>query len=392
VLGIALTFIAGLSLVIWIYLLGFRGGFWRCDQRLPARGTALSDWPAVLAVVPARNEADVIARSMTALLEQDYPGPFAVILVDDSSEDGTGDVARRLAATHPQGARLTVVPGGPLPAGWAGKMWAVHNGVRQADSADPAAPFLWLTDADIGHAPGVLRALVTKAETERLDLVSLMALLHCATLWERLLIPAFVYFFQKLYPFPRVNRREDALAGAAGGCMLVRRAALQGMGGIQAIRAAVIDDCALARALKREGAIWLGLTEDVHSLRPYEGLGGIWRMVARSAYDQLGYSPSALAGTVLGMAVIYLAPPLIALGWPWHGDTTAAILAATAWLIMAASYLPTLRLYRRPLPAALLLPIAGLLYNLMTVDSAVAYYRGRGAFWKGRAQAPQRTP
>ncbi|MCC6469796.1 MAG: glycosyltransferase [Alphaproteobacteria bacterium] len=384
-----LTILSALSLAIWIYLVSLHGRFWRADQRLDRDIPAPAVWPAVIAVVPARNEADVIARSMGSLLDQDYPGPFQVVLVDDSSEDGTGDAARALARTHPRGERLSVVSGAPLPPGWVGKMWAVHNGIARADQADPAAPYLWLTDADIAHGPGVLRALVAKAEAGRLHLVSLMALLHCRRPWERLLIPAFVYFFQKLYPFPRVNDPADRLAGAAGGCMLVRRDALRAIGGIAAIRAEVIDDCALGRALKKNGPIWLGLAEDTHSIRPYEGLKDIWRMVARSAYDQLGYSPLALAGTVIGMALVYLVPPLVALSTPWHGNVAAGAMAGLAWLLMGWSSRPTLALYGKPAPAALL-PVAGLLYNLMTLDSALAYYRGRGAFWKGRAQAPVR--
>ncbi|MGQ0676913.1 MAG: glycosyltransferase, partial [Rhodospirillales bacterium] len=358
----------------------------------PACGApAPGAWPGVVAVVPARDEADVIERSIGSLLAQDYPGRFHVVLVDDGSGDGTADAARRLAAARKDGSRLTVVRGSALPQGWAGKMWAVAAGIKQADAAHPDAPFLWLTDADIEHAPGVLRALVARAEAGKLDLVSVMALLHCKSAWERLLIPAFVYFFQKLYPFPRVNDRADALAGAAGGCMLVRRAALEAAGGIEAIRSAVIDDCALARSLKRGGPIWLGLSREVRSIRPYPGLSGIWKMVARSAYDQLGYSPLMLAGTVAGMLIVYLAPPLLALGQPWHASALAASLGAAAWVLMAFSYLPTLQLYRQPPVLGLLLPVAGLLYDLMTLDSALAYYRGRGGWWKGRAQAPRPT-
>jgi hopene-associated glycosyltransferase HpnB len=383
-----LTILSALSLAAWIYLAVFHGRFWRADQRL-REPPAPPAWPPVVAVVPARNEADVIAASIASLLDQDYPGPFRVVLVDDSSEDGTGDAARALAGRHANGARLCVVRGSPLPAGWAGKMWAVHNGIEEADRIDAEAPYLWLTDADIAHGPTVLRHLVAKAEAERLDLVSLMALLHCRRRWERLLIPAFVYFFQKLYPFPRVNDPADRTAGAAGGCMLVRRAALRAIGGIAAIRDAVIDDCALGRALKRNGPIWLGLAEDSRSIRPYEGLKDVWRMVARSAYDQLGYSPLALAGTVAGMALLYLVPPVVALATPWHGSVAAGALAGLAWLLMAWSFRPTLALYGRPAPAALL-PVAGLLYSLMTLDSARAYYRGRGAYWKGRVQAPGR--
>jgi len=386
-----LLLIAVLSLAAWGYLVAFRARFWRCDQRLDSDTSASpARWPGVVAVVPARDEADVIERSIGSLLDQDYLGRLGVVLVDDSSSDGTADAARRLAASHPNGARLTVVQGTALPEGWTGKVWAMSQGIARARDTDPAAPYLWLTDADIAHAPGVLRALVARAEAHRLDLTSVMALLHCKSPWERLLIPAFVYFFQKLYPFPRINDRADALAGAAGGCMLVRRVALEAIGGIEKIRSAVIDDCALARELKAKGPIWLGLSRDVRSVRPYPGLAGIWKMVARSAYDQLGYSPLMLAGTLAGMLVVYLAPPLLALGQPWHGSAPAASLGAAAWVLMAFSYVPTLRLYRQPPVLSLLLPVAGVLYDLMTLDSALAYYRGRGAWWKGRAQAPVR--
>ncbi len=382
--------LAILSLAVWIYLVAFRGRFWRCDQRLDGDTPAPpASWPDVVAVVPARDEADVIERSLGSLLAQDYPGKFSVVLVDDSSSDGTGDAARRLGATHANGARLTVVQGSPLPKGWTGKIWTVATGITRADKIDPKAPYLWLTDADISHAPGVLRALVARAEAGKLGLTSVMALLHCTSPWERLLIPAFVYFFQKLYPFPRVNDRGDALAGAAGGCMLVRRAALRAIGGIEKIQSSLIDDCALARELKRNGPIWLGFSRDVRSTRPYAGLAGIWNMVARSAYDQLGYSPLMLAGTVAGMLVVYLAPPFLILAQPWHGNALAASLGGAAWMLMAFSYLPTLRLYRQPPMFSLLLPVAGVLYDLMTLDSALAYYRGRGAYWKGRAQAPR---
>lgn len=382
--------LAILSLAVWLYLVAFRGRFWRCDQRLDGDAPPPpAAWPEVVAVVPARDEADVIGRSIGSLLAQDYPGKFSVVLVDDSSSDGTGDTARRLGAAHANGTRLTVVQGTALPPGWAGKMWAVATGLSHTRSAHPAAPYLWLTDADISHAPHVLRALVARAEAGKLDLTSVMALLHCQSLWERLLIPAFVYFFQKLYPFPRVNDRNDPLAGAAGGCMLVRCAALEAIGGIEKIRSAVIDDCALARELKRNGPIWLGLSRDVRSIRPYAGLAGIWKMVARSAYDQLGYSPLMLAGTVAGMLIVYLAPPFLALGQAWHGSALAASLGTGAWVMMAFSYLPTLKLYRQPPIYGLFLPAAGALYDLMTLDSALAYYRGRGAYWKGRAQAPR---
>lgn len=375
------------SLLAWLYLTLLHGGFWRADQRLNGELEEPSEWPAVVAVIPARNEADVIERCLGSLLDQDYPGSFSLVLVDDHSEDGTGEKARSLASTHGRGHALTVVPAEPLPSGWTGKMWAVHQGVESARVEASSADYLLLTDADIEHDRRSLRRLVTKAEGETRDLVSLMVRLHCRQGWERLLIPAFVYFFQQLYPFPWINAPGARTAGAAGGCMLVRREALEASGGIRAIRSEVIDDCALGRQLKQRGSIWLGLTERVRSVRPYRGLGDIWNMVARTAYTQLGYSPWLLAGTLLGLALVYLVPPLWALGWPLHGSEWAAALGVASWLLMALTFKPTLKLYERPWIWALALPVAGLLYLGMTFDSALRYWRGRGALWKGRSAA-----
>ncbi len=379
--------IAATSLLAWLYLTFFHGRFWRGDQRLGDAAPPPPRWPAVAVVVPARNEADVVERSLASLLAQDYPGPFEIVLVDDAGDDGTGCAARRLAASHARGALLTVEPTAPRPPGWVGKMWAVHTGTELAAKRMPEAAYLLLTDADVVHSPGNLRRLVAKAEAERLDLVSLMVLLHCERGWERLLIPAFVYFFQKLYPFPRVNDPSSRTAGAAGGCMLVRAPALERADGVAAVRGEIIDDCALGGALKRHGPIWLGLTSTERSVRPYRGLGDIWDMVARSAYTQLGCSPWLLAGTVLGLALVYLVPPLAVLGWPLHGDTAAALLGTFAWLLMAITFAPTLRLYRRSRLLAPALPLAGLLYLAMTLDSARRHLRGQGASWKGRVGA-----
>lgn len=378
--------LAGLSAAAWLYLALARRGFWRADQWLADPGEPAGGWPAVAAVVPARDEADVIARSIGSILAQDYPGELAVILVDDGSSDGTGAIARGLAAGA--GRRLVVLDGEPLPPGWAGKLWAVHQGVAAARELLPQHAFVWLTDADIAHRPGVLRALAGKAQADRRDLVSLMALLRCESGWEKLLIPAFVFFFQKLYPFPAVNDPAGRTAAAAGGCVLLRRAGLERAGGIAAIRGALIDDCALAARVRQSGGrLWLGLTGDVHSLRPYPRLGDVWDMVARSAYTQLRHSPWLLAGTLLGMLLLYLVPPLALLAWPLHGSGLAAGLGAAAWLAMAALYRPTLRLYRRPVWEGFRLPVAGLLYALMTLSSALRHWRGRGGRWKGRLQA-----
>jgi hopene-associated glycosyltransferase HpnB len=266
-------------------------------------------------------------------------------------------------------------------------MWAVHTGVALAARRRPDAEYWLLTDADVEHTPGNLRRLVAKARGEGLDLVSLMVRLHCERGWERLLVPAFVYFFQKLYPFPRINDPRSRTAGAAGGCMLVRADALARAGGIEAIRGEIIDDCALGRALKARGRIWVGLGPSEYSFRPYPRLADVWQMVARSAYTQLGHSPALLAGTVLGLLLVYLAPPLLALGWPLHASAAAAGAALAAWALMAWTFLPTLRDYGRSPWLGLALPVAGALYLAMTVDSARRHYRGRGAEWKGRARA-----
>jgi hopene-associated glycosyltransferase HpnB len=379
--------LAFLSLAAWLVQLLARGGFWRADQRLPETAKALERWPAVRAVVPARNEAEVIEHSVASLLAQDYPGSLAVVVVDDRSDDGTAGRARAVARRLGAEERLVVVSGMPLPQGWTGKMWAVEQGVRQA-AAFGEVPYLLLTDADIAHDPGNLRRLVAKAEHERLDLVSLMVQLHCKSLWERLLIPPFVFFFQMLYPFPLVNRRGGRTAAAAGGCMLVRSATLERVGGIAAIRSAIIDDCALARMIKSQGgAIWLGLTETVRSIRPYDRLDEIWRMVARSAYTQLNYSPVLLLGTVIAMVIVYLAPPLLVLVSTLGGHWLDGAPALLAWAIMAFAYRPTLALYDEPVWRAALLPVAGAFYLAMTVDSALRHWRGQGGAWKGRTYA-----
>lgn len=383
-----LVCVAALSLAAWVYLVFAHGRFWLCDQRMEGREPAPPVWPAVVAVVPARDEADVLPVALRSLLDQDYPGDFRVILVDDESGDGTGDVARRVASEHPAGARLEVVATPPRPPGWVGKMWAVASGLRAAEGAG-LEPEAWLlTDADVVHGRDGVRRLAAKAEADRLDLVSLMVLLEGGRGWSRLLVPAFVYFFQKLYPFPRVNDPRARTAGAAGGCVWVRRRALARAGGIESLRGEVIDDCALGRAVKRSGGrLWLGLSETERSVRPYAELADVWRMVARSAFTQLGHSTLLLAGTLLGLALLYLVPPLWVSALPLHGNATAAALAGGAWLLAAGSFVPTLALYGRSAAWALALPVAGALYAGMTFDSARRHWRGGGARWKGRAEA-----
>ncbi len=384
------VWVGGLSLAGWIYLAWFHGRFWRGEQRLSATTPEPDSWPSVAVVVPARNEEAVIERSLSSLLEQDYPGSLHIVVVDDQSEDATAETAGKLRDRHPRGERLEILRSASMPEGWVGKIWAMQSGVAAARAGDRAPTYLLFTDADVAHSPSNLRKLIANAEAERLDLVSLMVRLHCERPWEKLLIPAFVYFFQKLYPFPRINNPRSRTAGAAGGCMLVRADALERAGGIEVVRGEIIDDCALGKALKRGGPIWVGVTTSEESFRPYQGLREIWEMVARSAYTQLHHSPWLLAGTVVGLALLYLTPPLLVLGLPLHASVPAALVGLAAWLVVAWTYRPTLALYALLGWRAFTLPVAGLFYLGMTLDSARLYAAGRGARWKGRAGAGNR--
>jgi hopene-associated glycosyltransferase HpnB len=375
--------IALLTLAIWGYLLAARGRFWRMDVAVaPSAPAAGMDWPAVTAVVPARDEAEVVGAAVRSLLDQDYGGPLHVILVDDDSSDGTADRAREAARCSRRPDALTVVRARARPSGWVGKVWAMAEGLARAEADHPAARYILFTDADIGHPQNGLGALVTRAETDGLDLASLMVRLHCETPAERALIPAFVFFFRMLYPFAWVGDPARSMAAAAGGVMLVRRSALDRIGGLAVIRSALIDDCALARALKAGGPIWLGLADRTHSIRGYGSLAALWKMVARSAYTQLDHSPLLLAGTVLGMALTFIAPPalLLAGGGP-------ALPGGIAYAAMIAAYLPSLRYYRCSLLWALALPAVALIYLGATLDSARRHWAGRGGEWKGRTRA-----
>src|SRR5579871_4244225 len=301
-----ITLISLLSLLAWIYLVAFHGGFWRSSPVLD-EGTP-SGRAKVAVVVPARNEAEGIRSSLASLLRQDYPGELSIILVDDNSSDDTAGIAASLDT----GGRLTIIPGQPLPPGWTGKLWAVHQGLNHEKAR--TADFVLQTDADIEHAPGHLSALVAKAEGDGLDLVSEMVRLRCATLAERAFIPAFVFFFQMLYPFAWVANPGKRMAGAAGGTMLVSRAAVDRVEGVSRVRNQLIDDCALAREIKRTGGrIWLGHAEGTISIRAYASWRDVWDMIARTAYVQLGYSPLILFGCLLGMTLLYAAPPLLAI-------------------------------------------------------------------------------
>jgi hopene-associated glycosyltransferase HpnB len=373
-----------LSLAIWCVLLFGRAGFWRV--RKPAPAPAPDAWPEVVAIVPARNEADVIGRCVAGVLGQQYPGTLSLVVVDDHSHDGTAEIAASAATGTPRPGALNVVPARDLPAGWSGKVWAQSEGLAAAARVAPGAAYIWLTDADIWHGPGVLAGLVARAVHERRDLVSLMVRLRCASAWERLIVPAFVFFFAKLYPFERVRDPRSAVAAAAGGCMLASRAALARIGGFAAIRGELIDDCSLAAKIKPGGPISLDLADDSVSLRPYDDWRSLWDMIARSAYTQLRYSPLLLAGTALAMTVTYLAPPLLALAggarlWP----------AWLTWAAMSLAYLPMLREYRQPSWLAPLLPLTALFYLGATLDSARRYWLRRGGQWKGRSQAPVRS-
>jgi hopene-associated glycosyltransferase HpnB len=376
--------LASAALAAWLYLIALRGGFWRASVR-DDRGSVPEPQvcPSVIAVVPARNEADVIAASIGSLLGQDYPGSFAVILVDDQSTDDTAAAARAAASRTQAQDRLTVISGLPLPPGWAGKLWAMKQGVDHARVLPTPPDYLLFTDADIVFDAGALRRLVARAEARRLVLTSWMVKLRCTSLAERALIPAFVFFFQMLYPFAWVNRAGGATAAAAGGCMLVRRDALGEAGGIEAIRGSLIDDCALGKKLKSVGPIWLGLTDLAHSLRPYPQLGDIWRMVSRSAYDQLRYSPVLLAGVAAAMGLIFFAPPLVAL----FAEGLAQFFGLFAWALMALAFQPMLRFYGVSSLWGVALPVIAALYLTFTLDSAYQYSRGRGGLWKGRVQA-----
>jgi hopene-associated glycosyltransferase HpnB len=339
--------LVSLSLVIWFVLLFGRGRFWLADQRLPVAVEPPAHWPKVVAIIPARDEAQSIGAVLASHAATEYPGHFSVILIDDGSTDGTGEIARGIAATSPRPIHVLEAP--PLPPGWTGKLWALETGTRTAASLTPAAGMILLTDADIIHAPGTLIRLVAHAEGQGLGMVSLMARLDARGFWGALLIPAFAFFFQKLYPFPWVNDPTRDTAGAAGGCILVRREALDAIGGIAAIRGALIDDCTLAATIKHgppRRAIWLGLAEhEAVSLRDNRALGSVWKMVARTAFTQLRHSTMLLVGSVLGMALIYLAGPLAVLLLPLHGSTLAGSLGAVAWMLSGLAYLPTVRLY-----------------------------------------------
>ena len=392
----ALIAIASVSLIIWLYLALGRGTFWRLRNFNDdiANHNLSTTHPSVIAVVPARNEAATIAQSITSLLQQNYPGQFSIIVVDDHSEDATAQRAQQAAADLGAESRIQLLTAPPLPQSWTGKLWALDEGVSRgaalprpisATDPTPATPdYFWFTDADIHHASDTLTRLVARAERDHLDLTSLMVLLQSKTLPERALIPAFLFFFLKLYPPRWIANPKAKTAGAAGGCILLRSEALHRIGGLTAIRSEVIDDCALAQAVKRSGGkIWMGLTRRSVSLRAYNSFAEIRDMIARTAYTQLRYNPLLLLGTVAGMLLTYIAP----LALLFARNPTTQILAACAWALMSLLYLPTLRFYSLSPLWAPLLPAVAAFYSYATILSAIRYYLGRGAHWKGRSQA-----
>jgi hopene-associated glycosyltransferase HpnB len=362
-----LTALAVLPLVIWLYLLLGRGGFWRIFVERPGRQARRR----VVAVIPARNEAAVIGHALHSL----SPQVEHIVVVDDSSGDNTGAIARE------SGKKVSVISGKPLVFGWTGKLWALAQGVAFAKTLAP--DYLLFTDADIEHGPGSVAELVALAEERELDLASYMVRLACITTAEKALMPAFVFFFLKLYPPKWIAAPGSKTAGAAGGCMLIRTEALDSIGGLAAIRSEVIDDCALARAMKRSGGrIWMGLTRDASSVRSYGGFGEIGRMISRTAFNQLHHSAVLLAGTIFGLLATYTLPPLLL----FTGQPLPMALGAIAWVLMSIAYLPMVRFYDRSPLWSLALPLIALFYLGATVHSAVQYWRGRGGEWKGRSQ------
>ena len=375
--------IAIASLIIWLGLCLFWGQFWQ-GVRLITSNKKLESYPNVWVIIPARDEADVIAHSLSSVLKQDYPGLLSVVLVDDNSSDDTAKIAQKTYNKLAINYQLHIISGKPLPPGWKGKLWALEQGINYAKQQATPDYFI-LTDADIQHHKTNLTELISKAETEKLDLVSLMVLLRCQSFWEKFLIPAFVFFFQKVYPFKLANNPQSFVAAAAGGCILIKANTLEKIGGIAAVKNALIDDCTLAKKVKSGGGkIWIGLTDKTISLRPYDSLKSIWDLVARTAFNQLNYSWILLIGTIIGMALVYLVPPLAVIWGIATREMSVLATGAIAWLIMSLAYLPTIRLYRlSPLWTFSLSAIA-LLYGLMTIDSAIKHFQGKGGFWKGR--------
>lgn len=381
-----LLILAIISLLIWIYLIFFRGQFWYCNQYLKTNINCHS-YPKVTVIIPARNEADVLPISLNSLLQQTYQGEYNIILVDDQSEDETQVIAEQIAQKLDKSDYLTVIQGTTLPQGWSGKLWAINQGIEYAKNHFKSDYFL-LTDADINHDLNNLNQLVAKAEKENLDLVSLMVLLRTKSWWEKWLIPAFIFFFQKLYPFPLVNNPKSQVAAAAGGCILIQTEALMRIGGIESLKQTLIDDCTLAKLVKDtlppHRSIWLGLTKTTTSLREYSTLKPIWDMVARTAFTQLNYSILLLIGTLIGMFLTYLIVPIGFVIGMVNGNLPLSFICLIVWLLMSLSYFPTIKFYELSPISIFSLPVIAFLYSLMTIDSAIRHWQGKGGQWKGR--------
>ena len=379
-----IIYVTGFSCLIWIYLLVFHHRFWLANQVLKTSAPLRDgEWPDVVVVIPARNEAETIEAIAKSHLENEYQGKLDLIVVDDQSSDGTGDLVRALGSN-----RAHVIAGKGLPHGWSGKMWAVNNGLEAAKEIAPNATYVLLTDADIKHASGTLSKLVSKAVQEEQVMVSIMARLDARGFWGSLLMPAFIFFFQKLYPFPAINNSASKIGGAAGGCMLIERKTLDAIGGVETIKGNLIDDCALGKALKdpkeAKRSIWLGFDDGIVSLRDNRQLHTIWKMVTRTAFTQLQFSGILVVGSVIGMALTYLVAPIAVLTVPLHGSNVAFILGALAYLSMTLAYTPTLLRYKKSPLWAFILPLSAFVYMMMTISSAFNHWRGRGGAWKGR--------
>jgi hopene-associated glycosyltransferase HpnB len=378
-MSVPATIVATVTAVTWSYLALARGAFWRTKIARPDASDKVNFGGGVVAVVPARNEAELIGPLVTSLLNQSVAVP--VVLVDDESTDGTADVARSAAKKASKADALIVIQGKRLPAGWTGKLWSMHQGIEYARALNPR--WLMLADADVLHGPETIANLGLIASRGDYDLVSFMVKLHCESIAEKLLIPAFVYFFFMLYPPAWIRDSRRSTAGAAGGCMLVRAETLERGGGLESIRGAVIDDCSLARLLKQHGGkLWLGLADQSQSLRRYETFADVEHMVSRTAFNQLNHSSLLLAGTIAGMLITYLAPPLLLL----THSRLAIFLGAAAWAAMTITYSTMVRYYRLNLAWALTLPLAALFYLGATIHSAAKYWNGSGGEWKGRVQ------
>ena len=369
--------LAIIGVAVWIYLLGARGGFWLARVRDTIQVRSPEKWPAVTVVIPARNESECIALSVQSLLRQVYAGPLSIVVVDDDSSDGTAAIAANAGETAPRPLLTVMRTSGPAQ-GWTGKLWALNQGIVAAEKSKPE--YLLLSDADIVHAPDTLAWLVSQSLAGGYVLTSLMAKLRCESFAERSHVPAFVYFFQMLFPFEWVSRRNSRVAAAAGGCMLIRTDALASVGGVASIRNALIDDCSLAANLKERGPIWLGLTDRVHSIRPYQNLSDVKKMISRSAYSQLRNSALLLAGAVAGMAITFIVPAMLAI----FANGLPKYLGLATWLAMAISFVPMLRFYRLSPLWGIALPGIALLYLYYTLNSAYKYLRRQGGQWKGR--------